>query len=382
MVADAQTLELAPSPPQPGLEIPPTLVLTRHFPPSAGGVQTFSWELLRRLAPERLVVVAPAQPGARAFDDELGFPVLRRRSSLLARDLRAVVREHGCEAAWVTAAAPLGLCAPLLRAAGIERIVASTHGQELAWLRVPLARTALRRLANAVDVLTYLSPFTRRCLAPALKRPEVLRQLAGAVDLDVFRPAARTGGPRRPTVVTVARLVRRKGHDVLLRGWPRVLARVPDARLLVVGDGPLRSRLERTAAREGLCRSVFFVGHLPRPELVARLQAANVFVAPCRDLVRGFWTEGLGLAVLEASAVGLPVVVGRSGGSGDTVLDGRTGILVWAEAPEAVADGIADLLLDEVRARRMGQRGRQWVRERWTWQRPSRRLAAMLRVSD
>lgn len=95
----------------------------------------------------------------------------------------------------------------------------------------------------------------------------------------------------------------------------------------------------------------------------------------------GFWTEGLGLAVLEASAVGLPVVVGLSGGSRDTVLDGSTGILVRADAPEAVADGIAGLLLDEVRARRMGQRGRQWVRERWTWERPSRRLAAMLRAA-
>jgi len=94
----------------------------------------------------------------------------------------------------------------------------------------------------------------------------------------------------------------------------------------------------------------------------------------------GFRTEALGLAVLEASAVGLPVVVGLSGGSRDTVLDGSTGI-VRADAPEAVADGIAGLLLDEVRARRMGQRGRQWVRERWTWERPSRRLAAMLRAA-
>ena len=365
--------------------VPRTLVVTGHFPPSAGGVQTFTLELLSRLPSEQLVVIAPECVGSREIDATLDFSVVRRRGPLLLRDVRRIVREHSCEVAWIPAAAPFGLCTPVLRAAGIERVVASTHGQELGWLRLPVARAALRAVARSVDILTYLSPFTRAPLTAVVDRPEALQQLAGGVDADVFRPPEqRPSAPRGAlgdsgrTVITVSRLVRRKGHDALLQAWPRVLRRVPDAHLVVVGAGPMRNRLEREAARPELRGSVRFLGHLPTRDLVARLGASDVFVAPCRDVLCGLAVEGLGLAVLEASSTGLPVVVGHSGGSKDTVVDDRTGLLVRAHDAEALAAGIAELLLDQARARRMGERGREWVRENWSWTRSSARLAAML----
>jgi len=359
--------------------IPRTLVIAGHFPPRVGGVETFTHELLHHLPPDRLLVVASAQPQAREADAGLPFPVVRRRRPLLLADLRSLVREHACEVAWIPAAAPFGICAPLLRAAGIGRVVASTHGQELGWLRLPGARATVRAITRSVDVLTYLGSWSREPLAALVDRDDALQQLAGGVDARVFKPPTRR--PRAsspPTVISASRLVRRKGHDALLRAWPEVLRRVPDARLVIVGDGPMRARLERSAGRREVASSVLLAGQVSSGELVRLLGAADVFAAPCRDVMGGLAAEGLGLAVLEASAVGLPVVVGRSGGSREAVVDGRTGLLVTAGDRAALAGGIADLLLDPVRARDMGRRGREWVRENWTWSRSSSRLAAML----
>jgi glycosyltransferase involved in cell wall biosynthesis len=358
-------------------DVPRTVVVTGHFPPEPGGVQTFTWELVRRLPPDRVAVVAPHHSAALAFDRRLPFPVVRRRGYLLTRDLRRIAADAGASTGWIPALAPIGMYVPLLRRAGLDRVVASSHGQELGWLRVRPTREAIRRAARWLDALTYLTPHTGRRLAPVLDRPEILRRLAGGVDVDLFRPApARRPGP--PTVISVSRLVRRKGQDVLLEAWPGVLAAVPDARLVLVGVGPMLDRLARAAAAPSLRGSVRLTGYLPRPELAAALAGADVFVLPCRDDRGGLQTEGLGLAILEASAAGLPVVVGRSGGTADAVRDGRTGLLVRAEDPAELAAALVELLRDPDRARAMGRAGRRWVTETWTWPSSVRSLARVL----
>jgi phosphatidylinositol alpha-1,6-mannosyltransferase len=364
-----------PAPPP----VPRTLVLTGHFPPEPGGVQTFTWELVRRLPAGQIVVVAPYRRDAARFDRTLPYPVIRRRAYLLHRDLPRIVAEHGVTTGWIPALAPIGLFAPLLRRAGVARVVASSHGQELGWLRVGPTRETLRRIARTLDALTYLTPYTRRHLETVVDRPEILHQLAGGVDVDLFRPdpQARTG-EGGPVVISVSRLVRRKGHDMLLRAWPRVLAAVPDARLVIVGGGPMAGRLEQMAARPELRSSVRLTGFIPLPRVVAELAAADVFVLPCRDDRAGLQTEGLGLAVLEASAAGLPVVVGRSGGSVESVLDGRTGRLVHADRPAEIAAALVDLLRDPQRSRAMGAAGREWVCDTWTWTVSADRLARVL----
>src|SRR5215475_6149679 len=153
----------------PSLAIPSTVVLTGHFPPEPGGVQTFVYELVRRLPADRIRVIAPHHPDARRFDETLPFPVHRRRGYLLTRRLRRIVEESAATAGWITAAAPFGLFAPALRRAGVGHIVASSHGQELGWLRVPPTRWALRSVLSSVDVFTYLSPSTRRGMARVLR---------------------------------------------------------------------------------------------------------------------------------------------------------------------------------------------------------------------
>ncbi|MEV0662729.1 glycosyltransferase family 4 protein [Actinomadura luteofluorescens] len=369
------------------MEIPRTLVLTGHFPPEPGGVQTFTWELVRRLPAERLVVVAPAWPGAAEFDAELGFPVVRRRAYLLFRGLRRLVVRHRVEAGWITAAAPFGMYAPLVRAAGVRWLVGSAHGQELGWFRAPPTRAALRAAARSFDVLTHLSATTLPELEDAVGDRTRLARLAGAVDTVRFRPGLDGSAVRRrhglgdgPVVLSVARLVRRKGHDMLIRAWADVVRRRPDARLVIVGDGPMRRRLVEMADREAP-GAVTVTGPVPAAELPRYYAAADVFSLPCRDDRAGLQTEGLGLSVLEASASGLPVVVGRSGGSPESLIDGRTGVLVDATGPDEIALALHRLLGSPARAAAMGAAGRRWTCERWSWEAAAARLAALLEGS-
>ena len=151
-----------------------TLVVTNDFPPRQGGIQTFVAALLARTDPASLVVLASRSPGWEAYDAALPYPVVRRPTSMLlptratARDAVALAREHGCDTAFFGAAAPLGLLAPALRAAGVRRLVGATHGHETGWVALPGSRQLMRRIAGGLDLLTYISEYTHARLAPAL----------------------------------------------------------------------------------------------------------------------------------------------------------------------------------------------------------------------
>ncbi|TDC91263.1 glycosyltransferase family 1 protein [Actinomadura sp. 7K507] len=367
--------------------MPRTLVMTGHFPPEPGGVQTFTWELVRRLPADRLLVVAAAWPGAAEFDAGLDFPVVRRHGYLLFRGLRRLVAEHRVHAGWIPAAAPFAMYAPLVKAAGVKRLIASTHGQELGWFQAAPTRAAMRAAARTFDALTYLTEPGRAEIADALGDRTRLVQLAGAVDALRFRPGLDGTAIRRrhglgdgPVVVSVSRLVRRKGHDRLLDAWPEVVRRHPDARLVIVGEGPMRRRLTDQAARAAP-GTVTLTGPVSAADLPLCYAAADAFVLPCRDERRGLQVEGLGLSVLEASAAGLPVVVGRSGGSPESVIDGSTGTVIDAADPRELARTLNGLLDDPRGARLMGEAGRRWVCDTWSWDRAASRLASLLRGS-
>jgi len=178
--------------------IPTTVVVTGHFPPEPGGIQTFTWELVRRLPADRIVVVAPYRSGAGAHDRAMPFPVIRRRGYLLTRDLSRIAADAGATAAWIPALAPIGMLAPLVRRAGLHRVIASSHGQELGWLRVAPTRAALRRVITYLDAVTYLTPYSGRLLAAVVDRPAKLIRLAGGVDVSVFQPVTAGPAARRP----------------------------------------------------------------------------------------------------------------------------------------------------------------------------------------
>jgi phosphatidylinositol alpha-1,6-mannosyltransferase len=165
----------------------------------------------------------------------------------------------------------------------------------------------------------------------------------------------------------VSRLVPRKGQDVLVAAWPRVLERHPGARLLLVGGGPLEGSLRTAIGAAGLSRSVVLTGPVGLRELPGHYAAGDVFAMPCRTRRRGLDVEGLGMVYLEAAACGRPVVAGTSGGAPEAVQDGITGSVVEPRSPEAVATAITGLLDDPAKARAMGAAGRAWVEQRWSW---------------
>ena len=369
-----------------------TLVITNDFPPRAGGIQAYVHTLVSGQPPGSVVVLASTSPGAAAFDAEQPFPVVRHPTGMLLptpdvlRRARDVARAEGCTAVWFGAAAPLALLAPGLRRAGMERLVASTHGHEVGWAVVPGGRQALRRIGEAVDVVTYLGEYTRGRLAPALGPGARLEQLPPGVDTAVFRPGT-DGEPvrrrhrleDRPTAVCVSRLVPRKGQDTLIRAWPAVQRRVAGAVLLVVGRGRDLPRLRRLAVAQRVERDVVFTGGVPWAELPGHYAAGQVFAMPCRTRRAGLDVEGLGIVYLEASASGLPVVAGDSGGAPDAVLSGATGYVVPGRDVAAVADRVATLLTDRAAARAMGEKGRSWVEREWRWDALAARLGGFLR---
>jgi phosphatidyl-myo-inositol dimannoside synthase len=370
-----------------------TLVVTNDFPPRPGGIQAFVHNLVLRRPPGSVVVYAPAWEGAAQFDAAQPFPVVRHLTSLMLpeptvlRRAGRLARSEGCTSVIFGAAAPLGLLAPALRRYGVERFVGLTHGHEAAWASLPAARTALRRIGDGVDVLTYLGEYTRARMAGALSPLAASRmaRLAPGVDDSVFHPGsggaevrARHGLVDRPVVVCVSRLVRRKGQDTLIHAWPRVLRAVPDAALLLVGGGPYRKDLAELAEARGVAGSVVFTGSVPWPELPAHYDAGDVFAMPCRTRRRGLDVEGLGIVYLEASATGLPVIAGDSGGAPDAVLPGETGAVVPGRSVDAVAESLIDLLGDPAKARKLGEQGRTWVEREWRWEIQAARLDALL----
>jgi phosphatidyl-myo-inositol dimannoside synthase len=372
--------------------MPKVLLITNDFPPRPGGIQSFLHGLVSRLPAEDVVVYTSRWRGWEDWDAAQPFRVVREDTSVLLptravrRRAQALLDEHGCEVAWFGAAAPLGLLADSLRTAGAVRVIATTHGHEAGWATIPGTRQLLRRIASSVDVLTYLGEYTRVRLAGAVgsRNATKLKRLAPGVDTDLFRPGLgkqlrddlRLGD--RPVIVCVSRLMPRKGQDTLVRALPAVQRAVPDTALLLVGGGPYRSRLESMAADAGVQTSVVFTGSVSWDSLPAYYGAGDVFAMPCRTRLGGADVEGLGIVYLEASACGLPVVAGDSGGAPDAVRDGETGYVVDGRSADEVTDRLSGFLADRAARASFGEAGRAWVRQEWSWSVQMSVVAALL----
>ncbi|KQX64439.1 glycosyltransferase family 4 protein [Angustibacter sp. Root456] len=370
-----------------------TLIVTNDFPPRTGGIESFVLAMAQRMAAADVVVHTARQRGDAEYDAQLDFEVVRDPSPIMlptpqiARRSAEIARSRGCDRVWFGAAAPLGLMAPTLRRAGVSRTVATTHGHEIWWSSVPGARQLLRRIGERNDVLTYLGEYCRsrieRPLTPSARARMV--QLTPGVDDTVFRPGsggaevrAELGLGGRPVVVCISRMVARKGQDVLVEALPLIRRRVPDAALLLVGDGPHRRSVERRVAALGLQDDVVLTGRVPWQRTPAYYDAGDVFAMPTRTRLMGLEPEALGICYLEAAATQLPVVVGDSGGAPDAVLEGENGFVVPGRSVEAVADRVATLLEDRALAERFGRRGREWVAAQWRWDDLALRLQALL----
>ena len=344
------------------------LLVTNDFLPQVGGIQQYTDNIARRLPGS--TVLAAAHPNAVPSDGTQPYPVHRSRSrymlptSATRATIELTLKAEGSDVVMFMTSWPLPLLGPKLPVP----YVVCTHGAELTIpSRAPGGRALIGRGLRGASCVFSVSRFTGGHVHRVAATP--VRLLRTGVPLETFRPDVDGSAMRRrhdlgesPVVVCVGRLVPRKGQDVLVRAWPVVRRRVPGARLLLVGDGPRRARLEREAG-EG----VEFAGRVPWEELPQYHAAANVFCSPVRSRWAGLEQEGFGVIFLDAQACARPVVAGRSGGSPESLVDGETGLVVDGASVEGVADAVASLLCDPERAQRMGAAGRRFVESEFNW---------------
>jgi len=372
-----------------------TVFVTNDFPPRAGGIQTFVYELVRRFDPSTVTVVSSKFDGDIEFDAQQAYRVVRSEHSVLLptsstfKLVRQVIAETGATRVVFGAAAPLALMAPKLRALGVTKIVALTHGHEVGWARTPLTSSAIRKIGTSVDVLTYLGDYTKAGIATALRKQDQhkLVKLAPAVDPQLFNPSQisqanglreQIGFSERPTIVCISRLMARKGQDALIDALPAIALEVPNVALVIVGDGPYRPTLEKKVRELGLENSVHFAGRVDYEKLPAWYLTGDVFAMPCRTRNAGWDVEGLGIVYLEASASGLPVIAGDSGGAPDAVLDQQTGLVVDGRDQADVVRACVSLLANEPLRQQFGAAGRVWVEQHWTWDNAAKTLQDLL----
>jgi phosphatidyl-myo-inositol dimannoside synthase len=373
------------------VDVPRTLLVTNDYPPRVGGIQRTLEALVRRLPPDRVAVLCPNAEGGDAFDEAAPYAVYRQPERFLwplpdmRRRLHEAVRSFGAEVVLFGAVYPLALLGPSLAETGTPYLAAA-HGFEY-WLSIAPGTHALVRRATsrAARVPVMCSAFIARVVRTAVPDEVPVSVMYPGADLEAFRPdlpyedlTELHGVADRPLIVCVSRLVARKGQDVLIRAMPRIRRAVPDASLLIVGDGPDRDRLEGLAA-DTPDGSVAFSGQVSEGDLPRYYRAGNVFAMPCRSRLGGLEVEGWGNVFLEAAACARPVVVGDSGGARESLVHGETGLLVNGSDVSEVAGAVGSLLADPERAEAMGRAGRERVERAFGWSRAADQLAGWLR---
>ena len=374
----------------------PVLFVTNDFGPRAGGIETFIIGLIQRRPFGQTIVYTSFQENSERYDADwltnYGVRVIRDRSKILlptprvAFHLRNIVKSEGITTAAFGAAAPLGLLSASIKRAGVRRTVALTHGHEVWWAKVFPFNLLLRRIGSTVDVLTYLGEFTRNAISHGLtvQAQQSMVKIAPGIDVDHFLPTDASalrkslGLTEKKVIVSVGRLVHRKGQDRLIEAMPEILKTVSNAHLLLVGEGPHRDHLQKLIQKHRLEGSVTLIGRIDYKDLPLYICVGDIFAMPSRSRLMGLEVEGLGIVYLEASACGLPVLAGNSGGAPDAVVQNETGLVVDGTNNKEIADAAIALLTKVDLSKKMGAAGRQWIVENWRWEIWSRSFEDLL----
>ena len=374
----------------------PVLFVTNDFGPRAGGIETFIIGLIQRRPFGQTIVYTSFQENSERYDADwltnYGVRVIRDRSKILlptprvAFHLRNIVKSEGITTAAFGAAAPLGLLSASIKRAGVRRTVALTHGHEVWWAKVFPFNLLLRRIGSTVDVLTYLGEFTRNAISHGLTAPakRAMVKIAPGIDVDHFLPTDASvlrkslGLAEKKVIVSVGRLVHRKGQDRLIEAMPEILKTVSNAHLLLVGEGPHRDHLQKLIQKHRLEGSVTLTGRIDYKDLPLYICVGDIFAMPSRSRLMGLEVEGLGIVYLEASACGLPVLAGNSGGAPDAVVQNETGLVVDGTNNKEIADAAIELLTKVDLSKKMSTAGRKWIVENWRWEIWSRSFEDLL----
>ena len=372
------------------------LLLATDYPPQTGGIQRYHSNLalaLQTLGRE-VHVIATEYPGWQEHDAAAAVPVTRvpgeggklaitrrlrdeavRRAGSLQEPLRGIVSTK-----W----SPEGPGAmQAARRLGVPWGVFG-HDREFILHAANVVKWALQSyLLTHADLCFAISDYAaanfRRGFAPAAR----IRMVGCGIEIERFQPDPETaarlrqrhGLQGRPVLLTVARLVPRKGHLTVMQALRQVRARFPDVAYVIVGEGEFRPQLEQGIAAHGLHGNVIMAGAAADAELCGYYTMADVMVMPSYDII-GKPTEGFGLTFLEANCCGTPVIGSRSGGIPDAIAEGRSGLLVPPRNPGALAAAVERLLADPATAQEMGRTGQERARTQFRWEQVARRVDA------
>ncbi len=362
-----------------------TLLVTTDFYPSVGGVSTYWRGLGAHMTEDSWVVLAPRLPAER---EELvaGYAIYRRPLfnvylkpqwlPLFWHIWRTVKREH-VERSVVRHILPVGTAVWLLSYVIKIPYVVSTHGMDVTFaLRSTRKAFLARKILERAEYVLTVSRYTAEKLKQLGCGSEKIVMVQGCPDLTMI-----TSSPElqdtTSILLTVGRLVPRKGHEDVIRALPDVIKKVPDVRYVIIGSGPYRSELERIAHECGVAEYVDFLSGLSNEEIARWYMRCAVFIMPAKDIDGD--VEGFGIVYLEANAYGKPVIGGLSGGVSDAVLDGETGLLVNPGDRGEIADAAIRLLKDRDLAERLGRQGKLRVEREYRWELQADTLKTLLR---
>ncbi len=359
------------------------LLVTNDLGPRAGGIESFILGLLEQLDGSEIVIFTSSAPDSQGFDLELknrlGVEIIRDRAKILLptprvnRAASKIISDYQSEIIWYGAMAPLAWMSGHLKRNGAKRQITLTHGHEVWWSKVWPFTQIMRAIARNLDLVGYLGDYTHHAMLPILGATQAKR-IAPGIAIDHFTPGPKSQSlleehnlVGKQVIISVGRLVHRKGQDQLIESMPLILAKIPEAVLLIIGSGPYLAKLASLVKRHNLEQHVRFIGRLSFKELPDYFRLGDLFAMPSRSRFFGLEVEGLGIVYLEASAAGIPVVAGNSGGAPDAVLNGETGLVVNGKDTSEISDAIIKILQNHDLRLAMSARGRSWVVEMWSW---------------
>ncbi len=379
-----------------------SLLISENFPPGVGGSGRWFWELYRRLPTETICVAAGAHPDAEAFDQTHSLNLQRvpltfstrfiRPQSLgqyrkALRQLTDIVRSEKIQRIQAGRCLPEGLLALALGKRTGVPFSCFAHGEEVNLSNTETSPGRFERrvygsrelglivglVLSQTELVIANSQNTRSILVDRWQLQESkVEVLNPGVDTKLFRPVppredalARLGWTDRTVILTVGRLQKRKGHDLLVNALPALRSEFPEILYAIAGSGEELEPLRELVTEKGLRNHVQFLTHLDDEELAECYQQCDLFVLPNRDL--GGDIEGFGMVLLEGQACGKPVIAGASGGTAETMSIPHTGLLVDVEDQEALVSVVTELLSDSTRSIAMGRQARLWVEKNFDW---------------
>jgi len=381
---------------------PKILFLTDDFPPILGGISTYSYEITKSLKElgEDVIVLAPKDEGYKEFDENCNIKIIRRwfprfqhgyyiKVLLLFFYLLYYVKKYNINIIHCATWLPCGVASlPLCKILKIPYTV-TTYALDVLNPQVSKFRTMVMKLVlkNAKKIIS-ISNYTRGILLELGISKENIEVIPLGVnyerfdaDIDYSDIIKKHSIQGKKVILTVGRLVKRKGHDMVIKSLPEVIKKVPNIVYLIVGDGPQRNELEELVKKLKLEEHVIFAGHVAHEdeELLKYYTACDVFIMPSRELKETGDVEGFGIVYLEANACGKPVIGGKSGGVVDAIEDGVTGLLVDPQNINDISIALVRVLTNEEYSNKLGVNGRKRVEKEFNWKNITRKTRNLLK---